>query len=125
VQDDFELRIIEVMVDSTSERIEIMNVGTRVFDDFFTLVGAKASPLEYTLTIQPGEIILLADVDDFYTTRTGHILTGQALNMPDTQALDVQLIIDGDIHDRMQIDADDIQTYNDDKRTFARLQDNQ
>ena len=118
----FHLIISEVYFDGTDEWIEITNIGNRDFYGTITLVGAKSTSITLTtISLLWGESKLFGDNMSQVSAYQYIAKTGLALNLTDTAAINIQLLLSGQIEDVFVVDQYRVNKYNDKKTSFEKV----
>lgn len=112
----------EVYYDGTDEWIEITNIGDGNFQGNLTLVGVKSTPLSLT------NISLLSRESKIFGDNLSQVSgnrfigkTGLALNLIDTAAINIQMLVSGQIEDSFVVDQYRVSLYNDKKTSFEKV----
>lgn len=120
----FDLRITEVFVDGTDERVEISNIWSADFVWSFTLSGVKSSPLLISNTTIPSfSSLLVGDTMSMFTLpNTFNILWWRGLSLWDTAWVNISLIDDGaSIADTFVVDQSLVQSSDNTMTSFQKL----
>ena len=116
------LLLSEVYYDGTDERIEITNIGEGDFQGNILLSWAKSTALSLTnISLLSGESKIFGDtlVQLSWTSFVGK--TGLGLSMTDTAAINIYLIVSGQIEDSFLVDHYRVNKYNDKKTSFEKV----
>lgn len=120
----FDLRITEVFVDGTDERVEISNIWTSDFVWSFTLSGVKSSPLLISnVTIPSFTSLLVGDaMSMFILPNSFNILWWRGLSLWDTAWVNISLIDDGNfVADTFVVDQSLVQSSDNTMTSFQKL----
>ena len=116
------LMLSEVYYDGTDEWIEITNMGEWTFQWNITLVGVKSTPLTLNnISFLSGESKLFGDTLSQVSGTQYIAKTGLALNLTDTAAINIQLIVSGQVEDVFLVDQYRVNKYNDKKTSFEKI----
>ncbi|MCX6824331.1 MAG: hypothetical protein NT085_04345 [candidate division SR1 bacterium] len=116
------LMLSEVYYDGTDEWIEITNIGDGNFQGNFTLVGVKSTPLLMTnISLLSGESKIFGDNLSQVSGNRFIGKTGLALNILDTAAINIQILISGQVEDSFLVDQYWVNLYNDKKTSFEKV----
>lgn len=116
------LILSEVYYDGTDEWIEITNIGDENFQGNITLVGVKSTPLLLTnISFLSGESKIFGDNLSQVSGNRFIGKTGLASNILDTAAINIQLLISGQIEDSFLVDQYWVNLYNDKKTSFEKV----
>ena len=116
------LILSEVYYDGTDEWIEITNIGNGNFSGNFTLVGVKSTPLLMTnISLLSGESKIFWDNLSQVSGDRFIAKTGLAFNILDTAAINIQILMSGQIEDRFLVDQYWVNLYNDKKTSFEKV----
>jgi len=118
----YHLIISEVYFDGTDEWIEITNIGDGNFQGNFTLAGVKSTTLSLTnISLLAGESKLFGD--NFSQVSGNRFIgkTGLSLNLIDTNPINIQLSMSGQVEDSFLVDAYRVNLYNDKKTSFEKI----
>lgn len=117
----YRLIVSEVYFDGTNEWIEITNIGDADFQGNFTLVGVKSTQL------MQSNVVLLAGESkvfgDSLAQLSGNYFigkTGLSLNLIDTAAINIQLLLSGQTEDVFLVDQYWVNFYNDKKTSLRK-----
>jgi hypothetical protein len=119
-----DLRITEIFVDGSDERVEISNIWTDDFVWSFTLSGVKSSPLLVSnVTIPSFTSLLVGDAMSMFSLpNTFNILWWRGLSLWDTAWVDISLIEDGgSIADTFVVDQSLVQSSDNTMTSFQKL----
>lgn len=116
------LILSEVYYDGTDERIEITNIGSGNFQGNFILSGVKSTSISLTnISIPVGESKIFGD-NLLMILGTSFIgKTGLAFNILDTAAINIQILISGQMEDDFVVDQYLVGEYNDKKTSLERF----
>ena len=108
--------------DGTDEWVEITNIGDGIFEGNFILSGVKSTSLSLTkILIQPGESKIFGDSLVQISGSQFIAKTGLGLSITDTAAINIQMIISGQIEDSFVVDQYRVNKYNDKKTSFEKV----
>ena len=116
------LLLSEVYYDGTDEWIEITNIGEGTFQGNILLSWVKSTPVSLTnIFLLSGESKIFGDIlaQISWTSFVGK--TGLALSIADTAAIQIQLVISGQIVDSFSVDQYWVNKYNDKKISFEKV----
>ena len=119
-----DLRITEIFVDWTDERVEISNIWSGDFVWSFTLSGVKSSPLLISnVTIPSFSSLLVGDTMSMFSLpNTFNILWWRGLSLWDTAWVNISLIDDGgSIADTFVLDQPLVQSSDNTMTSFQKL----
>ena len=116
------LILSEVYYDGTDERIEITNIGDGNFQGNFTLVGVKSTSLSLAnISLISGESKIFGDNLSQVSGNRFIGKTGLSLNLIDTVAINIQLLISGQMEDNFLVDQYRVNQYNNKKTSFEKI----
>lgn len=116
------LILSEVYYDGTDEWIEITNMGDGNFSGNFTLVGVKSTPLLLTnISLLSGESKIFGDNLSQVSGNWFIGKTGLAFNILDTAAINIQILMSGQMEDSFIVDQYRVNLYNDKKTSFEKV----
>ncbi|MEI6672478.1 MAG: hypothetical protein WCL02_03875 [bacterium] len=112
----------EIYYDGTDEWIEITNIGNGNFQGNITLVGVKSTPLVLTnISFLSGESKIFGDTLAMVSGTLFIGKTGLALNIIDTEAINIQMSVSGQVQDTFTVDQIQVALYNDKKTSFEKV----
>ncbi len=116
------LILSEVYFDGTDERIEITNIGDGNFSGNLVISGAKSTSVSLSnISIQSGESKVFGDNLSQVSGNRCIGKTWLALNIPDTAAINIQLLVSGQVVDVFLVDQYRVNLYNDKKTSFEKV----
>jgi len=116
------LIISEVYYDGTDEWFEITNIGDGDFQWNLTISGVKSTPLLLSnIAIWSEQSKIFGDIIGQISWNVWIEKTGLSLNFIDTDAINIQLLLSGQVEDNFMVDPYRVNKYNDKKTAFEKI----